>query len=236
MNKYGWADAAVDVMPYIVRIELPDGYGSGFVINYRQDRKKRMVVIATAFHVIEHAEKWGELIRVIRGDTVIVLSPADREIYGFEDRDLALLVFDADGLKLPKKILQSGNTEEVLPPGFPVGWCGFPNIADKYECFFAGHISTALSTKGDYLVDGVTIHGISGGPAFIHVDNKITLIGVVSAYYPNRATGESLPGMSLIRSVNPFTEFFEKMYKEWQKRIRKARRQKGSKTNLKDVK
>jgi len=40
----------------------------------------------------------------------------------------------------------------------------------------------------------------------------------------------------VIRSVNPFTEFFEKMYKEWQKRVRKARRQKGRKTNLKDVK
>ena len=236
MNKYGWADAAVNVMPYIVRIELPDCYGSGFVINYRQDGKKRMVVIATAFHVIEHAEKWGEMIRVVRGDTVIMLSPADRDIYRLEERDLALLMFDADGLKLPDKILQTGSTEEVLPPGFPVAWCGFPNIADQYECFFAGHISTALPIKGDYLVDGVTIHGISGGPAFIHVDNKITLIGVVSAYYPNRATGESLPGMSLIRSVNPFTEFFKKMDKERQERTQNAHRQKGRKTNLKDVK
>jgi len=222
MNKYGWADAAMNVMPYIVRIELPDNYGSGFVINYRQDGKKRMVAIATAFHVIEHAEKWRELIRVIRGDTVVVLSPADREIYGFEDRDLALLVFDADGLKLPKKILQLG-MEKVLPPGFPVGWCGFPNIAEQHECFFAGHISTAFPSQGDYLLDGVTIHGISGGPAFINLDNKITIIGVVSAYYPNRATGESLPGMSLIRSVEPFIEFFKKMNKKRQERAKKAR-------------
>ena len=227
MNKYGWADAALKVMPYIVRIELPDNYGSGFVINYREDGpQKRVVVIATAFHVIEHAEKWGELIRVIRGDTVVVLAPSNRRIFGFEEQDLALLMFDADGLKLPDKILQTGSTE-VLPPGFPVGWCGFPNIADQYECFFAGHISTALPTKGDYLVDGVAIHGISGGPAFIHVDNKVTLIGVVSAYYPNRATGESLPGMSLIRSVNPFTEFFDKNNKECEKRVQQARRQKA---------
>jgi hypothetical protein len=102
----------------------------------------------------------------------------------------------------------TANPKDILPPGVPVGWCGYPNIADQQNCFFAGHLSSPVDASGDYLVDGVVIHGVSGAPAFISVEDHVTLIGVISAYLPNRTAGEVLPGMSLIRSVNPFTEYF----------------------------
>ena len=212
MNKYGWADAALAVQEYVVKIETPDSYGSGFLINYRGSRKrKQQLVFATAFHVIEHAEKWSEVIRISKGDVEIPFFPNEREIMTLQSRDLALVVINQlEQFKFPERLLDTVNPKEILPPGFPVGWCGYPNIADQQNCFFAGHLSSPVDASGDYLVDGVVIHGVSGAPAFINIEDHITLIGVISAYLPNRAAGEALPGMSLIRSVNPFTEYFSR--------------------------
>jgi len=50
----------------------------------------------------------------------------------------------------------------------------------------------------------VAINGVSGGPAFSIVKGDIYIIGVVSSYVPNRATGETLPGLSIIRGVKQF--------------------------------
>ena len=52
-----------------------------------------------------------------------------------------------------------------------------------------------------YLIDGVAINGVSGGPVFTVFKNMIMIIGVVSAYAPNRATGEALPGLCIARDV-----------------------------------
>ncbi len=89
--------------------------------------------------------------------------------------------------------------------GIQVGWCGFPVVAPNDLCFFTGHVSSYLSSQETYLVDGVAINGVSGGPAFHATpENKIKVCGVVSAYIPNRATGESLPGVCLIKSVKAY--------------------------------
>jgi hypothetical protein len=70
-------------------------------------------------------------------------------------------------------------------------------------------VSCWLSGQGAYLVDGVAINGVSGGPAF-HVtgveEMPVLIMGVVSAYVPNRATGETLPGLSVVRDVAQFHE------------------------------
>jgi len=50
------------------------------------------------------------------------------------------------------------------------------------------------------LVDGVAINGVSGGPA-LSTMGGLFLMGVVSAYIPNRATGETLPGLGMVRDV-----------------------------------
>lgn len=66
----------------------------------------------------------------------------------------------------------------------------------------SGRISAWVGAESAYLVDGVAINGVSGGPAFI-IDGA-TVIGVVSAYIPNRATGEPLPGLAVVRDVAEF--------------------------------
>ena len=83
-----------------------------------------------------------------------------------------------------------------------MGWLGYPAIPRASLCFFSGRISAWVEAENAYLVDGVAINGVSGGPAFIITGAM--LVGVVSAYIPNRATGEPLPGLAVVRNVNQF--------------------------------
>jgi hypothetical protein len=96
-----------------------------------------------------------------------------------------------------------------LKVGNEIGWLGFPAIHTANLCFFSGKISAWINVQSAYLVDGVAINGVSGGPAF-HLtgadDNPVVVMGVVSAYIANRATGEVLPGLSVVRDVAQFHE------------------------------
>jgi hypothetical protein len=70
-------------------------------------------------------------------------------------------------------------------------------------------VSAFVENQSAYLVDGVAINGVSGGPAFHILDvaeDPVVVMGVVSAYVPNRATGEVLPGLSVVRHVEQFHE------------------------------
>ena len=88
--------------------------------------------------------------------------------------------------------------------GNDIGWLGFPAVATARLCFFGGRISAWDSDAKTYFVDGVAINGVSGGPAFITATPLPMIIGIMSAYIPNRATGEVLPGLSLVRDVIQF--------------------------------
>ena len=43
---------------------------------------------------------------------------------------------------------------------------------------------------------------VSGGPTFHIRQDNVRVIGVVSAYMANRATGEALPGLCVVRDVS----------------------------------
>jgi hypothetical protein len=93
--------------------------------------------------------------------------------------------------------------------GVEIGWLGFPAIPEASLCFFTGIVSALVESQNAYLVDGVAINGVSGGPAFHLFDSEtdpVYVMGVVSAYVPNRATGEVLPGLSVVRHVQQFHE------------------------------
>jgi len=212
-----WVDAYRTIVPYMVKIRTPDAYGSGFVMNYPIfEKSRREIAIATACHVIKHALDWAELVKIehAAGNTLHTykLAPTERSIMVDEDKDIALLVFvESDEHHFPKDLpITIDGKSKDLPPGCPVAWCGFPNIAESSPCFFSGHVSATYATAGDYLVDGVVIHGVSGGPCFIHNGEDMIVMGLVSAYYANRSTGEALPGLGLIRSVVPLVEALER--------------------------
>jgi len=213
-----WVDAYRSILPYMVKIRTPNAYGSGFVMNYQLfDNGIRQVAVATAGHVVKHAHDWGEQIMVEYSSEKTLhtykLVPSERIVVIDDDKDIALLAFpESDEPHFPQRFPDTIDGQ-ALPPGSPVGWCGFPNIAESSSCFFSGHISATYASVGDYLVDGVVIHGVSGGPCFTHNGKSLTVMGLVSAYFANRSTGEALPGLGLIRSIVPLVEALASAHK-----------------------
>jgi hypothetical protein len=53
------------------------------------------------------------------------------------------------------------------------------------------------------LIDGVAIHGVSGGPVFFRTADGAHIIGTTQ-YMANRLTGESPPGLSVAQDVSHF--------------------------------
>ena len=90
---------------------------------------------------------------------------------------------------------------------------GYPAMHQSNACFFSGRISHYDEPRKRYLVDGVAINGVSGGPTFRNFSDKPDfpeLIGIVSAYIANRATGETLPGLAVIQDVSQFYDIAQR--------------------------
>lgn len=201
MAKTEWYEAVEFLTPYIVRILTPQGSGTGFLVSC--SKNTGLVGIATADHVISHAHYWQEPIRIEHqaSGKSILLRHTDRAINSQPLTDTAGVVFERGELILPTDALQLTPPKQHFKAGVEIGWLGYPAIPQASLCFFTGHISAWIETEQAYLVDGVAINGVSGGPAFI---TDRMLVGVVSAYIPNRATGEPLPGLAVVRGVDQF--------------------------------
>ncbi|MGA1980767.1 MAG: serine protease [Sedimentisphaerales bacterium] len=211
MVEFNWALALDKLRCYIFKILTPNGSGTGFLISLSGN----VCGVATALHVIEHASEWEEPIKLQYHKTnkQILLKNQDRVIYPYPDSDLAFILFSQGEFDLPAKMLKMKPSGRYVREGIQLGWCGFPCIAPSNLCFFTGHVSAYLEKEGSYLVDGVAINGVSGGPAFLLQprDLDLHLCGVVSAYIANRATGETLPGVCLIRDVAPYQVLLAKL-------------------------
>lgn len=59
-----------------------------------------------------------------------------------------------------------------------------------------------MNDSRTYLVDGVAINGVSGGPVFFIKTKGIEVIGSVSAYLPNRAG--VTPGLAMVSHVEQY--------------------------------
>jgi len=221
-----WANGINLVKQYVVKIRTPDASGTGFLISHSD--KVHICGIATALHVVEHAHTWEEPIRIehMSSGKHMVLRESDRAIIVLEEKDLAFILCPTGDIPVQPgwpRLIPQGKT---IRQGVQIGWCGFPAVAPQDLCFFAGHVSCILKAQDSYLVDGVAINGVSGGPAFLPVDkDQFILGGMVSAYIPNRATGESLPGVCVVRSIGPYQE----MLKEF-KTIEQAQIEAAAKT------
>jgi hypothetical protein len=204
-----WSQAVEILEPHVVRISTPGGSGSGFLIS--NGKTSGVCGIATAAHVVDHAHYWEEPIRIdhVASDESLVIRRDKRAIFLDPARDTAALLFECEDIPFPDEPLSLTPKDMFLKVGNRVAWLGFPAIPQASLCFFAGSVSAWVESLSAYLVDGVAINGVSGGPAF-HVtedeDKPLILIGVVSAYVPNRATGEALPGLSVVRDVAQFHE------------------------------
>lgn len=207
MTEILWSEAVEIVQNHVVRIATPRGSGTGFLIS--NSHRSPVCGIATAAHVVDDSHYWEEPIRIehsVSGQLTMVRRE-ERAIFLDEERDTAAILFNRGDLPLPPDPLPLGPEEMFLKVGNEIGWLGFPAIPAARLCFFRGTISAWVASQNAYLVDGVAINGVSGGPAFHRLDvdgPSLLLIGVVSAYMPNRATGEVLPGLSVVTDVTQF--------------------------------
>ncbi len=203
-----WQEAIETIQPHIVQISTPQGSGTGFLLTKSTDSK--MVSIATASHVINHASYWEEGIRIFHyaSQKTVFLRAKDRVIFNNTKKDTASILFVNTKIPFPDEAIKLITEGKILKIANEIGWLGFPAILGSTNlCLFSGRASAWLKKEEAYLVDGVAINGVSGGPSFfLPTKGGIVIIGIVSAYVPNRATGETLPGMCIIRDVSPFQE------------------------------
>lgn len=207
VEKIAWQGALKLLQNRVFKIRSPQGHGTGFHIgNFGID--DRLYAIATAYHVVQSVHDWGDPIKVIHAETgkEILIKENDRAIFTYPNKDLAVIVFvPPNDFILPNNEIDRIPSGNYLISGVDVAWCGFPAIKNDKLCFFHGYISCYLDQQGDYLIDGVAINGVSGGPVF-YIDNQTNtpkVAGVITAYIANRATGEILPGLSMITSIAP---------------------------------
>ncbi len=199
-----WSDAVNSSLPCIVKIDTPTGHGTGFLCFYNQS--KSMVAIATAGHVIHHADKWMEPIRIYThdGSKSLLLKANERHITMGNQSDSAIILFSKDQDMFEQtRPLPLLDQEFVLRVGTPVGWIGFPTLEPDTPCFFSGMISARKKTA--YLIDGVAINGVSGGPVlYIDEEDETRVVGTVSAYRMYKTTADTLPGLLIAQDLSLF--------------------------------
>jgi hypothetical protein len=198
-----WNSIVDKVTPYIVKIETPTGHGTGFVCLRNDDRS--FCGIATARHVVSYADEWQQPIRLQHFPTSssAFLKESERVIWLDTATDSAVILMQAGKLEFPETLIPLLPMTTPLAIGAEVGWLGFPAVAEYSLCFFSGNISARQDWRHAYLIDGVAINGVSGGPVMYSTEAEgVQIVGSVSAYVSNRATGETLPGLAIARDVS----------------------------------
>jgi hypothetical protein len=198
-----WDSIVEKVSPYIVKIETPSGSGTGFLCFYNEDRS--FCGIATALHVVAEADKWQQPIRIHNYNfkKTKLLKEAERIIFTDDDTDSAMITLNPAELEFPESLIQLRPKDAVISIGNEVGWIGYPGIYEWTLCFFSGCISA--NRKNSYLIDGVAINGVSGGPVLYSSGaDGVQIVGTVSAYRANRQFGDALPGLLIAQDVSHF--------------------------------
>lgn len=204
MGDITWFEAVDIIRPHVVRIATPRVNGTGFLLSHSEGGG--ISGVATAAHVVDHAHYWEEPIRIDHpssNQSLLVRHP-NRAILLNQSRDIAAILFRPSNISFPANTLPLAPQDKFLRVGSDLGWLGFPAISTENLCFFGGRVSAWIQNEEAYLVDGVTINGVSGGPAFYIRSGEPVIMGVVSAYLPSHAAGEALPGLGVVRSVNRF--------------------------------
>ena len=135
----------------------------------------------------------------------VFLTASERFIFTQWKTDSAVILFDRSNLEIPDLLIPLRPIDAPISIGVEVGWLGFPAIEPYTLCFFAGPVSARQDSSKAYLIDGVAINGVSGGPVlFSSTTDGVQFVGVVSAYHASRARGEALPGLLVAQDVSHF--------------------------------
>ena len=217
-----WETVIAKVSPYIVKIETPSGSGTGFLCFYNDG--KTLCGIATAEHVVADADRWQQPIRIHSYDfkKTRLLKEGERYIQTDKNTDSALILISPGDFEFPESLIHLRPKENLINIGNEVGWLGYPGLYEWTLCFFSGCVSARR--KNGYLIDGVAINGVSGGPVIYSPDtgSDIEFVGAISAYHANRQAGGPLPGLLIAQDVAHFHDTIQ-MFKTFEE----MRRQKA---------
>jgi len=200
-----WDQIVNKITHHIVKIETQTGHGTGFLFLYNEN--KTWSGVATAMHVVNDADEWQQPIRIKLHSTgkTIFLKENERVIFKDRGTDSAVILFLKNDILFPENLIHLLPSDSIISIGVEVGWLGFPAVAPFDLCFFSGNISARQEYRKAYLIDGVAINGVSGGPVLYSTGTEgVQIVGIVSAYQANRATGEALPGLLIAQDVSHF--------------------------------
>ena len=209
-----WDEAVDRVSPAVYRLYAGSSAGTGFLIGLGRNPENgdAYATIATAWHVLEALPGTTDELEIVSANRETVFTSAADQVgfYPLGDAwyDTALIVLrTGKPLVNEAELLPLFPHDSILARGADIGWLGFPGITEPELCFFHGHVSGYLNDPPTYLVDGVAINGVSGGPAF---DNRAHIIGLVSAYMPNRVDETTtLPGLMALVPINAIRHWME---------------------------
>ena len=126
------------------------------------------------------------------------LKESDRVIWYDEGKDSTVVLVSTGQVIITFQRILYHSSQLSDDMGVEVGWLGYPAIAQHTLSFFSGNVSAWQEYRNAYLIDGVAINGVSGGPVlFSTTADGVQIVGSISAYRASRAAGESLPGLSL---------------------------------------
>jgi len=218
-DKPAWPDLPWDkvvdrVTPIVFRVYAGRSAGTAFVVSLGTERDTSLncAILATADHVLAASVDTADKVRLVSSDRSKVFDADVDEVriqpLGPKIHDTMLILLKSKNHILDQsQLLPMLQWDMMMPKGASIGWMGFPGITEPELCFFQGHVSGHLGEPPTYLIDGVAINGVSGGPAF---DNRAHLVGLVSAYIPNRVNEHTtLPGLMALVPINAIRLFME---------------------------
>jgi hypothetical protein len=195
-------DIVDDARPLVYRVEVGDAIGTAFLVSITSPEssgQKPALLFATAGHVVKEIDSSGPNLLLRSSDNSIVYESKSFNMIGYrigsDEYDTGIIYVRVDDPPVSvDKLLPLLPHRFTLRQGAEVGWLGYPGLANPYLCFFSGVVSSHVSEPIGYLIDGVAIHGVSGGPAF---NREGAFAGIVSQYIPNLRDDPSRKGGKL---------------------------------------
>lgn len=137
---------------------------------------------------------------------MVFLKEEDRAVFVNQQRDAATIIIKTELLPVfPEQALPLSDSSKFFKVGGELGWTGYPSVAQPHLCFFSGRVSCFLESDDCYLIDGVAINGVSGGPVFIEkAGEQVQLVGIISAYVSNRSG--NTPGLLRAQHITPLAD------------------------------